>query len=85
MYSERSLAKDERLGKRVKDIVAGLETMGAVREKTDVIKGKKIQVHFDILEDQWREFRKKVVNRGYSTASEFLREKVREVLKESKP
>jgi hypothetical protein len=45
-------------------------------------KAKVVQVHFNIPEDQWRRFQAKLSDLGYSTASEFLRDKVREALRE---
>lgn len=44
------------------------------------IKPRKIQAHFVIPEDQWRLFQAILPNEGYSTASEFLRAKIRELI-----
>jgi len=57
----------------------GDETINSVR----ALKTKKIQAHFQITENQWREFQRKIQDLGYSTASEFLRDKIRQVLKEA--
>lgn len=48
---------------------------------TSTIKSRKIQAHFDVQEEMWRQFRRKLSKRGYS-ASLFLREKVQEFLQE---
>lgn len=48
------------------------------RVKTSKVRMK--QVHFNIPEDLWRQFRAKLPSLGYSTSSEFLREKIREAV-----
>jgi len=45
-------------------------------------KARKIDAHFIILEDLWRQFQAKLPNLGYSTASEYLRQCVRDVVEE---
>jgi Arc/MetJ-type ribon-helix-helix transcriptional regulator len=47
-------------------------------------RSKKVQAHFELPEDQWENFLAILPSLGYSSASEFLREKVREALKESR-
>lgn len=43
-------------------------------------KSKKSRVNFDMEEEFYGKFKKKVKKNGYSTISEFFREKAREVV-----
>jgi len=47
-------------------------------------RSSKTQAHFELPEDQWKNFLAILPSLGYSSASEFLREKVREAIKEAR-
>ena len=43
-------------------------------------KKKRVQVHFEIDEKQWRQFQTKLNDMGFVSASEYLRTQVRHAL-----
>jgi hypothetical protein len=47
-------------------------------------RSSKVQAHFELPADQWEDFLSVLTSLGYSSASEFLREKIREAVKESR-
>jgi hypothetical protein len=51
---------------------------------TSTIKPRKIQGHFEVPEEIWRQFQGKLSKRGYS-ASFFFREKIYEFLQDEMP